>query len=71
MQTDSQVLFQLLVKYSERKFVENFCRKNSFHSWNGRRFHIFTLNRYKLVINKACGINEIFWEILIGNELVE
>ena len=33
--------------------------------------HMFTVNRYKLVINNASGINENFWKILIGDELIE
>jgi hypothetical protein len=32
---------------------------------------MFTVNRYKLVINKASGINENFWKILIGDELIQ
>jgi hypothetical protein len=32
---------------------------------------MFKVNRYKLFLNKARGINEIFWKILIGDELIE
>jgi hypothetical protein len=31
---------------------------------------MLTVNRYKLVINNTSGINENFWKILIGNELI-
>jgi len=32
---------------------------------------MFTVNRYKLVLSNASGINETFWKIVIGDELIE